>query len=230
MSKPDQFNRLRVYLLRHGESEQGTNSVYCGHTDLALSARGIEQSQRLCNALSRKPLAAVYSSDLSRALYAARLIASAHNLEPIIEPALREIFMGNWEGRPVAEISSEHPDKLAQLFRAPRRFRYPGGESFAEFEHRVTEALRRMLADHESGEITIVTHGGVCRVIISSTLELAPKNWLRISQDFGCLNVIDWYDGLPLVKRVNLVLGDSIQSLCEEEDETESGNNSLSVF
>ncbi len=89
----------------------------------------------------------------------------------------------------------------------PSAFRYPGGESFADFRARVDGALRGILAAHCEGEIAIVTHGGVCRVIMGSLLELAPRNLLRLSQDFGCMNVVDVFDGQPLVRLVNYLPG-----------------------
>ena len=135
-------NRLRLYLMRHGEIERGANSVCYGHTDVALSARGLEQSNRLCEALKAINLAAVYSSDLARASHAAELIARSHGLKAISLPALREINMGEWEGRTLEEVSAANAEMAARLFLDPRGFQYPGGESFSEFERRVGNALQ----------------------------------------------------------------------------------------
>ncbi|MBI4552600.1 MAG: histidine phosphatase family protein [Candidatus Latescibacteria bacterium] len=194
---------LRLYVMRHGEIEQGRDPVYYGQTDVALSTRGVEQSHRLCKMVTSAPLVAVYASDLKRARYAADLIAQTHGLTVSSLPLLREINLGEWEGRSLAELSAMHPEMVAQLLENPGEFRYPGGESFPEFDHRVQDALQRILTTHENGEVALVTHGGVCRLIIGSVLELAPKYWLRLAQDFGCINIVDWYDGCPVLQTLN---------------------------
>jgi alpha-ribazole phosphatase/probable phosphoglycerate mutase len=56
---------------------------------------------------------------------------------------------------------------------------------------------------HKSGEVVLVAHGGVCRAIIGSVLGIPAKNWLRLSQAYACLNVIDWYDGNPILQLLN---------------------------
>jgi len=199
--------RLRLYLMRHGETESSHGGKLYGHTDVPLSPAGIEQSHRLANELKARRLAAVYSSDLSRAVFAAQLIADAHGLTPRPVQDLREANMGDWEGRPLAEISLAHPQMVSCLFTDPSTFRYPGGESFCDFRARVERAWREIFAAHCEGEIAIVAHGGVCRLILGGLLELAPRNLLRLSQDFGCINVIDVVDGQPLVRLVNYLPG-----------------------
>ncbi len=199
--------RLRLYLMRHGETERSSEARLYGHTDAPLSPAGIEQSRRLATELSARPLAAVYSSDLSRAVLAAQLIADTQGLIPWIVPELREANMGEWEARPLSEIARAQPEMVSCLFTDPSGFRYPGGESFAEFQARIERALRKVLEAHTEGEIAIVTHGGVSRLMLGSMLELSPRNLLCLSQDFGCMNVIDVFDGQPLVRIVNSVPG-----------------------
>lgn len=69
--------------------------------------------------------------------------------------------MGEWEGRPLAQISAAHPEEIGRLFNEPQYFSYPGGESFAEFRDRVAQALRTIRSSHETGDVAVVTHGGV---------------------------------------------------------------------
>jgi broad specificity phosphatase PhoE len=149
----------------------------------------------------------VYSSDLSRAVFAGQLIADTHGLTPRIVPGLREANIGDWETKPLGEIALAHPEMVSELFKDPAGFRYPGGESFAELESRVGLAFREILEAHLEGEIAIVTHGGVARLLIGSILGLLPRNLLRLSQDFGCLNIIDLHGGQPLVSMTNCVPG-----------------------
>ena len=201
------MGRLRLYLIRHGEVEGAANGRLLGRTDPPLSERGLEQASQLAEELSIAGLSAVYSSDLQRARVTAEAIARVSNLKVQENSAWREINMGEWEGRTIASLNDEAPQLIAQLFNDPASFEYPGGESFASFTHRVFRALAQLLIMHGSGEVVLVTHGGVCRAIIGSALGIPAKNWLRLSQDYGCLNVIDWYEGNPLLQLLNFGYG-----------------------
>lgn len=132
------------------------------------------------------------------------MIAERCNLKVQPNSAWREIDMGQWEGRTMSSLHDEAPELIAQLFNDPASFEYPGGESFACFTTRVLKAVGQLLMTHKSGEVVLVAHGGVCRAIIGSALGIPAKNWLRLAQDYGCLNVIDWYDGNPILQLLNL--------------------------
>jgi broad specificity phosphatase PhoE len=67
-----------------------------------------------------------------------------------------------------------------------------------------TERLTSLYSrTHESGNIALITHVGVCQVIIGDALGMLARNWLRLAQYYGCVNVVDWYDGNPTVKLLN---------------------------
>jgi alpha-ribazole phosphatase len=204
MSGTDSAPRLRMYLIRHGEIEPASMGKLIGRTDVALSERGVEQARRLAEKLSSVRLDAVYSSDLRRACRTAEIIAE-HN-QAIAQPsaAWREIDMGEWESRSLSALNDDEPERVASLFNDPDSFKYPGGESFVDFNRRVRGALDLLLQTHQNGEIALVAHGGVCRAIIGGVLEMPMRNWLRLAQDYGCLNVITWYELRPMLELLNL--------------------------
>lgn len=197
--------RLRLYLIRHGEVEGAAEGRLLGRTDAPLSERGMAQAHQLAEELARQRLAAVHCSDLRRARITAQTIADTVDLQLQESSAWREIDMGEWEGRTIAELHKETPGLVAQVFTDPASFQYPGGESFSVFTTRVQSALDRLLQTHKSGDIALIAHGGVCRTIIGSVLGVPMVNWLRLAQSHGCLNVIDWYGGNPTVSLVNWV-------------------------
>ena len=203
MNEKNTEGRLRLYLIRHGEVEGVALGKLIGRTDLPLSERGLEQSSHLAELLSTSQLSAVYSSDLQRAKMTAETIAMHNDLQLQESAAWREIDMGEWEGRTLAALYEEAPGPVAQLFNDPASFTYPHGESFQGFTARITGALDQLLATHNSGNVALIAHGGVCRVIIGSVLGMPTRNWLRLAQDYGCLSVIDWYDRNPIVKLMN---------------------------
>jgi alpha-ribazole phosphatase len=207
MKETSTQERLRLYLIRHGEVEGAESDTLLGRTDTPLSARGLEQARQLAEVLSSAQLSAVYCSDLRRARTTAEIIAKHSNLKVQESSAWREIDMGEWEGRTMASLHEEAPQLVARLFDDPSSFEYQGGESFACFTGRVLNAVDQLLMMHGNGEVVLVAHGGVCRTIIGSALGIPAKNWLRLAQDYSCLNVIDWYDGNPILQLLNLGYG-----------------------
>jgi alpha-ribazole phosphatase len=203
MSETNTSQRLRLYLIRHGEIEAAAMGKLIGRTDVALSESGVEQARRLAERLSSVRLDAVYSSDLRRACHTAEIIAE-HN-QAIAQPsaAWREIDMGAWEGRTLSALNVETLEQLAWLFNDPASFEYPGGESFADFTTRIRGALDQLLLSHPGGDIALVAHGGVCRTIIGGVLEMPMRTWLRLAQGYGCLNIISWYESYPVLELLN---------------------------
>jgi broad specificity phosphatase PhoE len=195
---------LRLYLIRHGEVEGAATGKLLGFTDPVLSDRGIEQARRLAQYLASAQLSAIYSSDLRRALQTAGIIAEPHLMKVQSCAALREINMGEWEGETIATIYAKSPEKIEELFTDPISFQYPDGESFVNFTARVQDALAQLRVTHQSGNIAIIAHGGVCRAIIGSMMEISMCNWLRLAQSHGCLNVIEWYDDNPVLQLLNM--------------------------
>ncbi len=196
-------DRLRLYLIRHGEVEGAAVGTLLGRTDKPLSDRGISQARQLAEDLSQAEIVSVYSSDLQRAKATAEIIAKPANLKVEENSAWREIDMGEWEGRTIAALHQEAEALIERLFADPASFKYPGGESFSDFITRVQAALDQLLQAHENGDVALVAHGGVCRAIIGSALGMPMANWLRLAQDYGCVNVIEWYGGSPFVVLVN---------------------------
>lgn len=203
MTEAKTNERLRLYLIRHGEVEGSKSGRVLGWTDSSLSELGLEQSRQVAETLASLELSAVYSSDLRRARVLAEKIAEPRHLDVRTDTAWREINMGEWEGRTIAALHDEAPSLVAELFDDPASFEYPRGESFAVFITRVQSALQNLLATHGGGNVALVAHGGVCRTIIGNALGMPTKNWLRLAQDYGCVNVIDWYGGNPILRLLN---------------------------
>lgn len=196
----------RIYLLRHGETAN-YNGVfkYNGHYDVDVTKPGMRQLARQADRLKNQPISAVYSSDLTRALRGAGIIASAHNLEVVQDRRLREIHAGRWEGLSVAEVRAKFGGELETRFDDIVNYRVKGGgENLPDVRERARKALAEITERHRGEELALVAHGGINRIILCDALGLDLENILRIEQDFGCLNIIDYYDGTAVVRLVNL--------------------------
>src|SRR5260221_4186889 len=95
---------VRILLARHGETLFNVEGRWQGQSDSPLSERGLAQARELGRALASETIAAVYSSDLGRAMSTAREVAEPHGLTVQAEPQLRGIHVGGWTVLDGAEI------------------------------------------------------------------------------------------------------------------------------
>jgi broad specificity phosphatase PhoE len=158
----------RLWLVRHGQTDWNLAGRWQGQAPHApgLNAAGHAQALVIREQLRWEKLAAVYSSDLLRARQTAALIAQTLGLRVILEPRLREIHLGAWEGMLSEEIEAKYPQELAERARNPFLARAPGGESPLDVAERVLAAIHEIAANCAGESVLIVAHGVTLAVII----------------------------------------------------------------
>ena len=186
------MDKKSIYLVRHGDIALGKDKRYIGQSDLPLSALGLEQAVSLKELFSRIPLDKIYCSDLERTRQTAEIVASVHSFVPIVCPDLREINMGDWEGKPFAEIKTGHPEEFKERGEKIASYRPPNGESFADCYRRIIPLFECLV--HSAEDILIVGHAGVNRVILCHVLGLGLDQVFRFAQGYGCVNLISRQD------------------------------------
>lgn len=197
------MERIRIFLLRHGEINPGPERTFVGQRDLPLTNEGIRQATWWRDALKDFVFSAVYCSDLQRCVRTAEIVAGAErpSLEPT--PQFREIHLGEWEGVPVEKIRTRFPDQWRDRYANLAHYVVPGGESFADVGARVIPMFEKIVAS-ASGDVLITAHSGVNRVILCHVLGAPTDRILCISQDYACLNVIAIEGGAAQVQSMNL--------------------------
>ena len=157
----------KIFLVRHGATDWNKEKRAQGHADIDLNQEGHKQAAATATELAHHNLAAVYSSDLKRALDTAKPIADAHGLEVTIDPDLREIDQGDWEGLTAEEIRTRWPD----LWGPNRHYNArPNGESPLQVRTRALAAIARAVAAHPDASVAVVSHGGTIRWISAEAL------------------------------------------------------------
>ncbi|HEY2990604.1 MAG TPA: histidine phosphatase family protein [Candidatus Binatia bacterium] len=150
---------MRVFLLRHGATDWNLARRCQGRTDLELNDVGLKQAEAAALDLSREKIAAVYSSDLKRALQTAGAVGRFHNLTAIVDESIRELDHGEIEGLTFAEIHATRPDFIRQWRETPADAVIPGGEGLIEVERRAWGGLCRIARRHRPEEtIVVVSH------------------------------------------------------------------------
>ncbi|HHD12166.1 MAG TPA: histidine phosphatase family protein [Deltaproteobacteria bacterium] len=194
----------RLFLVRHGRVVGHEEPRYNGHNDVELSKEGRRELEHLSEYLKDVELSAIYSSDLKRSYKSALVLAEKRGMNVEAVAALREIYLGMWEGLTRSEVVERFPSAKDFTFRDLATKGVDGGETLVELKARVLPALKDILDRHRGKNICIVAHGGVNRVILCDAMGLDVENFFRIEQDYGCLNIIDYFsDGFSLVKLLN---------------------------
>ena len=183
----------RILLARHGATTLSVEDRFAGSSDVPLSESGVGQAQRLGLRLRDEPIAAVYCSDMVRAIHTARAIAGPHGLEPILRPALREMDHGRWEGLVHRDVETRFADEYRRWDANPLLSPPPGGESGLSVLARAMPELARIVADHPGQTVAVVSHKATNRLLLCAILGIDPRQYrARIGQDLACLNVIEF--------------------------------------
>jgi broad specificity phosphatase PhoE len=158
----------KFWLVRHGQTDWNLTGRWQGQAPYAPGLNGVGHAQALAvrDQLKDMLFSAIYSSDLLRARQTADLIAEALGLTVILEPRLREINLGIWEGMLSDEIEAKYPHELAERALNPFNTRAPKGESPREVAERVLTALDEIANKQGDEPALIVAHGVSLAVII----------------------------------------------------------------
>jgi probable phosphoglycerate mutase len=198
------MNPIVLYLVRHGAIISVAGKAFIGQTEAPLSEEGVEQAWALRQWLEPVRFSRLVSSDLSRSLRTARIIRGRRITSLEAMPALREISLGEWEGFSFQEIKQKFPEDYAARGRDIENWRPPGGESFADCQARVNSALAQIGAGSQ-GNILLVAHAGVNRLLLCSALGIPVRNLHVIGQDYGCLNIIEYAPDRTRVRLMNYI-------------------------
>ncbi len=166
----------RLILIRHGQVEERYVGRFVGSTDAALSPAGLCQARDLASWLARKKPGACFSSPLQRCVATARAALAGLSLQPEPDPDLCEVDFGEWEGLSFAEIAGKDAATVDRWARFEPGFRFPGGESIADFRGRIKAAADRMAAAPQE-TVVAFTHGGVIRFMLCALLRLEPQSY-----------------------------------------------------
>ncbi|WP_020677279.1 alpha-ribazole phosphatase [Geopsychrobacter electrodiphilus] len=196
--------KMRLHLMRHGQVVGFEARRYNGQADVPLTALGIGQTHGYAARVMSVPLTAVYSSDLCRSAFGANLIGTQHHLNPVQDPRLRELHIGDWEGLTWDEIQLRWPLEWQARLNDLVNIAPPGGENLQQMADRVRLVVAELLAKHPGEEIALVAHGGVNRVILLDAIGAPLTQMFHLEQSYGCYNIIDFFaDGYTTVQLLN---------------------------
>lgn len=200
---------LRIFIIRHGETDHNLQNRYSGFSDPPLNDKGIWQAERLACRMRNEKVDIAYSSDLKRAYKTAKIIfnsSASLGINKVVRKmaGFREMNFGIFEGLTCAEIIKRRPKLYKNWVADPFKVKIPGAEGLKQFCLRVRKSFSLILSRHKGGTIALVTHAGPIRVILCDALNHNMEMFWKIGQSTGALNILEYSKKLaPRVIKMN---------------------------
>jgi probable phosphomutase (TIGR03848 family) len=176
-------------LIRHGETDYNKKMHLPGRLpNVHLNKKGQQQAQLVADSLKSAPIKAIYSSPMDRTLETAEPLAKYLNLKVVPIAGLLETDCGEWQGQSVKKLRRQKIWKSVQMH--PSLFHFPGGESIADCQHRMVQALetlRRQYSDQDV--VACFSHADPIKQVIAYYLGLPLDNFQRLSVDTASISV-----------------------------------------
>ncbi|MFG2004633.1 histidine phosphatase family protein [Spirillospora sp. NPDC048911] len=170
----------RLVLVRHGETTWHAENRYAGVTDVPLTPRGLDQARQLADWARTAELAAIWSSDLTRARLTAAPCAEAAGLPLQIDQRLRELNFGHAEGLTRTEMRQRFPEALQAFHADPVNGHLPGGEDPAAAAERFTACLHDIVGRYPDDRVLVIAHTTAIRLALCTLLGLPLPDYRRL--------------------------------------------------
>lgn len=191
-----------IDLIRHGEPVGGKK--FRGSTDDPLSELGWQQMTAAV--ASTTEWDSIVASPLRRCRGFAESLSNKLNIPIHVEPNLREIGFGLWEGHTSEEIFKLFPGSLEKYWDNPEENTPPGGEAITDFHDRISTSWNNLVTDHTGKHILTVAHGGTIRAVLKHILQIPFQTLWRLEIEFASRTRIKIYhtDGVQTPVLVSL--------------------------
>lgn len=194
-----------VLLVRHGESRAATLEnpfpLVDGHGDPELHVNGREQAVRVGERLRHLDISAVYVTSLRRTVETAAPLCAHLGVDPVVEPDLREVLLGEWEGGVLRKMAHENHPLYLRMQAEERWDVVPGAESWEALNERVMRGLNRIAQAHANQLVVAVVHGGIIGHILAHAT--GARRFAFNGADNGSISHIVLTDGRIVVRRFN---------------------------
>lgn len=187
----------KIYITRHGETQWNTVRKMQGHNNSPLTDLGVKQALWLANRLKEAVIDVAYSSSLTRALNTAEMIIGNREIEIIATEALKEIYLGSWEGRHIEEVEKEFPEQHRCFWKEPESYVPVDGETFGQLTERVSRFFADVLKKHPNDNVLIVAHAATLKALFNQISNKGNLNtfWEGPHIQPTCLTIMNFEEG-----------------------------------
>lgn len=193
---------VRLVVVRHGVTANNLEARFTGQLDIPLSKLGEEQARVLGVALADERFDALISSDLIRATATVAPLAARLGQTVRLEPGLREIGVGVWEGQTGMEVRERYPGAI-ERWEKSETYAPEGGESVRDFQLRIVDAYERTRGEFTQGSVLWMTHGGVLGQLLCHVLGMDIARRWQFRRDNTAIFEFDVGEDYCIVMRAN---------------------------
>lgn len=176
---------VRIYLVRHGETDLNKEKRFRGHADVSLNEDGVLQAAGAGRMLSGGGVSNIYSSPIPRAVQTATAMAVVTGARMETDDDFIDIDYGEWQGLGVAEVRERFPAEHAAWRADPSSFAFPGGDSIASVRNRLGPAFSRLVVEHPDGAVAVVSHLAVLKLCFGVLMGVGADYFWRVGMDNG---------------------------------------------
>lgn len=206
MSRTKPPSPTLVLLVRHGQTPTTGTSLPGRAPGLHLSDKGREQAEAVGARIAALPkVDAVYASPLERTRETAAPIAKQRGMKVHVDKGLLECDFGDWTGKDLKGLFKLPEWQTVQRY--PSGFRFPGGESFAEMQTRITGTVDKLVAAHKGGVVVAVSHADPIKAVVAQALGTHLDLFQRIVISPCSVTAIAFGSTGPTVLTVNSTTG-----------------------
>ena len=197
------MNLTKLYLIRHGETEENHQGILVGSTDVPLNDEGRKQALSLAQHVDALHVDSIFSSPLQRAVETA-ILTFGKDATIITDSSLCEYHFGDWEGMHFSDLAEKYPDLWRTWMQDWEKTKIPGAETFTSFNHRVIHFCEEILRDNPGKNVALVSHGGCIRTLLAHYLSgSVGMGYWRFKVENAAIAELEVAGSLPILTRFN---------------------------
>jgi broad specificity phosphatase PhoE len=154
---------LRVYVVRHGETEWNVEKRTQGRLDSQLTEKGKKDADLLRERLKDIDFTRIISSPSIRTMETATRVKGLRSIPIETDERIYEINLGAWQGKTEEEIKTQFPEQFHFYWNEPQRFENKLGENFVDVKNRIENFFNELERNHPTGNVLVITHGVVIK-------------------------------------------------------------------
>lgn len=186
---------MKIFLIRHGESQQNSDNVLSGVTDVPLSENGKKQCQKLAILFNSIQIDAVYATPLKRSRESAEIIFPSHRKSIQVIKSLTEINYGKYEGYKRVEYGNVKDPIIQKWLTEPSSVTFPSGDNVQNFAEKALKSINHLARENEGGNIACILHRTIIRLIIAQIIGLPLDKFRSIPCSNCGISEISYQNG-----------------------------------
>jgi len=193
---------LTLYFLRHGQTAQSREDVFCGSgLDPELTDDGLQMAQGFADTYRSLAWRAIYTSELKRTIATAKPLSDQIGMTARARSGLNEIAYGEWEGKSRSDIDRDHHDDYVRWLADPAWHAPTGGELAIAVARRALQALDEITDQFSEGNVLVVSHKATIRILLCSLLGIDVGRFrYRLGCPVGSVSSVEFAAEGPLLR------------------------------